>query len=382
MLTITRSISWLLSLAVALPVTATADFKEEFVEKMLAAESQRLEGIDNVLVIEKTMGTQRVSYFETATTTLEDGTTVNYLSFVSPGEIARRSDPDNPMSQATPDDLRGAAGRLEQQSPAVEAEVRQEIRESGFPPGIAEMMMSGGDDPRTPQQEKRPWLSANPSDTAGMYATMLRGAAVGREEEAQRKQQEKANLDGRLEMAEKMRHTGRQTVNARPAECFLASDLDYEQQDDGTTFKIDSIELCADAERYVPLRMKMQGEASEPGQDPRPVTIERSDYQYVTPGGCGTYARPGRSVMRISGTMTPEQEREMAEAQAQMAEFKAQLDAMPPAQKQMIMSQMGGRMEMMEKMASGGGVEVETYLMEVRCNGGPPSPEDYMRSLR
>ena len=56
----------------------------------------------------------------------------------------------------------------------------------------------------------------------------------------------------------------------------------------------------------------------------------------------------------------------MAEAQQKLAEFKLQMDAMPAAQRDMIMRQMGGQMEMFEKMASGGGIEVVSLLTGMR----------------
>ena len=61
-----------------------------------------------------------------------------------------------------------------------------------------------------------------------------------------------------------------------------------------------------------------------------------------------------------------QQQKEMQEAQKQLAEFEKQLEQMPESQRDMIMSQMGPQMEMMKKMASGGGLETLTEVHEIR----------------
>lgn len=82
---------------------------------------------------------------------------------------------------------------------------------------------------------------------------------------------------------------------------------------------------------------------------------------------------PHRQVVRIAGMMDAEQEAQMREAQQQMAEFELQMQQMPESQRQMMMNMMGPQMEMMKKMAAGGGIEMVTDVHQVRVNAGLPN---------
>jgi methyl-accepting chemotaxis protein len=55
-----------------------------------------------------------------------------------------------------------------------------------------------------------------------------------------------------------------------------------------------------------------------------------------------------------------------------MAKLEKQLEQMPPAQKQMIMSRMGPQLETMKKMASGQGIEVTVQVNAIHVNAGLP----------
>ena len=85
--------------------------------------------------------------------------------------------------------------------------------------------------------------------------------------------------------------------------------------------------------------------------------------------------------MTVSGMMTAEQEAQMREAQLQMAEMDKQLQQMPPAQRDMVMRQMGPQMKMMKTMAAGGGMEVVSNIVELKCNVPMPSPQDMAQAM-
>lgn len=354
--------------------SAWADFTSEFFDRMFAEEAARLDGIDSLLKREETMGLTRLEYYEKASVD-DDGTTIHYLRLLSPVEIQERYAPDSAMSEATPGDLRRAADALEQQGGRMEQGMREEMQKAGVPPGLGSILMNTDDDPRTLRDENQPWLSANPRDTMGMYATMLNAAAAGRESEALRRREEAAAAGKRRELAGLTHHVGETTVGGRPAQHFNATDLDYTQTtDDAATFTLQRIDMFVDAERYVPLLLRMQGEMTQAGGEPQPVTIEREERDYRRMEGCGDLYRPKQTVMRIKGMMTPEQEAEMREAQAKLAEFREQMKSMPEFQQDMIRRQMGPQMEMMEKMAAGGGLEVVSNTLELRCNAPMPTP--------
>ena len=143
---------------------------------------------------------------------------------------------------------------------------------------------------------------------------------------------------------------------------------------------MNTMHIWIDAEKYVPLRMQIDGVVQDQGET-RQMRIERDDMSYETVPGCGSMYEPMRSVMRISGVMSAQEQAQMAEAQAQMAQMEAQLASMPPAQKEMIMRQMGPQLEMFRNMAAGKGMEVVTTIMQMRCNTGLPDPIELSRTM-
>lgn len=160
----------------------------------------------------------------------------------------------------------------------------------------------------------------------------------------------------------------------------MASDLNHTQIADGQEFTLNTLNLWVDAELYVPLRMQMEGVARQ-GNESRPLTIEREDKDYRAVPGCGSLYEPFQTVMRIAGVMTPEQEAQMRDAQAQMAQMEEQMRQMPAAQREMIMARMGPQMEMMRSMASGGGVAIESRVVEMRCNAPVPSATEMAQAF-
>jgi len=355
-------------------VNATADFKSEYFDKLFEKDIERLGNVDDVLYIKETMGLSRTEYYEkSASIELDNGERVFVLNHIPLSEIQRRQAGDSALANATPEQLERAADDIERISREAEEGVQQEIQESGFPPGLANFFMSGGDDPRTPRDEDQIWLSAKPTDVGRMYGMALRGAAAGQRLEEQMDAEERAAFNERRQIATLMQHAGPINLNGRPAERFVADDLNMTQVADGMTFRTNSMEFIGDAEHHVPLMIRIEGEVSD-GNETRPIRIEQEQRDYRRVDGCGAMYQPFQSVMRISGIMTPEQEAEMAEAQAQLVEFEKQMAQMPKAQRDMIMRQMGPQMKMMENMTRTGGIEMVENVVDMRCNGGLPDP--------
>jgi hypothetical protein len=152
-----------------------------------------------------------------------------------------------------------------------------------------------------------------------------------------------------------------------------ADDLNRALEGGNDQFTLQTISVWIDAEEYVPLRLKMDGIAKS-GKKSQPMTIEKLDLDYELIDG--KLYEPKKQVMRLAGILSPKEEKQIKEAQVKLAEFQKQMDAMPTAQRDMIMKRMGPQMQMMEKMASGGGIEVVTEVHEIRVNAGLPTLED------
>ena len=66
--------------------------------------------------------------------------------------------------------------------------------------------------------------------------------------------------------------------------------------------------------------------------------------------------------------MTPEQQAEMRDSQAQLADLDRKLAEMPEDQRQMVMRQMGPQLEAVRKMSSGEGFQMESVVHQIVVN--------------
>jgi hypothetical protein len=351
--------------ALAIPVGANATTVQQIFDRMQQQEVAALRNVDSVLLNTETMGMSQVEYYEKTSRVDVNGREMYILRQVPPAEMAERHTGGNALSQASPDELRHAAEMIEQQGPEMERGMKEEMQKSGLPAGLGEFMM-------TPPPDE-PWLSANPNDMTQMYGMMLRGAAEGKEEQARRDAELVDSAHERARFADRTRLVGQTTIDGRPAFHLLAADVNHRHVEDGVELTIRDVNMFVDAERYVPLALRMDGTMRE-GRETRAITIERHDQDYRRVPGCGEMLRPFKTVMRMAGVMNADQQAQMREAQAQMAEMDKQLAHMPPGQRDMVMRQMGPQMEMMRNMAAGGGVEIVSNVGDMQCNVPVPDP--------
>jgi hypothetical protein len=104
----------------------------------------------------------------------------------------------------------------------------------------------------------------------------------------------------------------------------------------------------------------------------RPMTIEKLDQDFRQ---VGSLYEPHHQLMRISGVMDamdPKERAEMEKAVKEMEDLEQKLKELPEAQRKMIMSRMGPQIEMMERMAAGGAIEVPIDINRIVVNQGPP----------
>jgi hypothetical protein len=158
---------------------------------------------------------------------------------------------------------------------------------------------------------------------------------------------------------------GTETVEGRKAYHLLAENLDRTRSFEGAQqeFTLQTINIWVDADKYVPLRMVMDGTMDTDGT-PRPMTIETIERDYRTVPGSNMY-EPYQQVMRLTGEMADETRAQMEEARAQLAEFDKQLAEMPESQRQMMMNMMGDKIEMMRSMAAGDGIEIVSNVRSI-----------------
>ena len=177
------------------------------------------------------------------------------------------------------------------------------------------------------------------------------------------------------EIGPQMRILGRSKVDGIDVIELGADDLDYVQDTGNGSFTTRSIRMLVDADRYLPVMFSLDGTMIQ-GSETRPMTIERKDSEFRSVEGCGDLYKAHRSTMQLGGALSPEEQAQFAEAQTQLAEFEKQLASMPPAQQEMMKNMMGPQIDMLRKMADGGGIEIVTEIVELRCNSGRPTAEE------
>ena len=157
---------------------------------------------------------------------------------------------------------------------------------------------------------------------------------------------------------------GTETVDGREAYHLVAENLDRKRSlNDEQEFVLQTINAWIDTDKYVPLKIVMDGTMETDGT-PRPVTIETIERDYRTVPDSNMY-EPYQQVMRLTGEMAEETKRQMEQARTHLADLDKQLAEMPESQREMMMNMMGDKIEMMRKMAAGDGIEIITTVRSI-----------------
>ena len=236
----------------------------------------------------------------------------------------------------------------------VATEVENGLEKAGLPRGLFSAMGKGGD----------PWATTDMRRMTGSMAMFARAAGQAEQNQPSSGDQPAADASQMLAFARQAEVVGTEQIDGRAAFHLRAEDLNQVQEADGQTFTIQAMSLWIDSTEYVPLQSKLTGVVTS-GKETRPFLIEKLDMDYRQVPDSKLY-ESFKQVLRIGGMMDAKQQAEMREAQKQMAEFEQQMAAMPASQRQMMEKMMGGRLDMMRKMAAGGGFETETSIEEIK----------------
>jgi hypothetical protein len=208
-----------------------------------------------------------------------------------------------------------------------------------------------------------------------------------------RMSQEYHENDGRADVAtadsgmaafmSRARLAGRETMDGRDAFRLIADNVsDIVLTDPGSAGKmiLRELDLWIDAEEYVPLVLRMDGEMQMNGKTtPVELELQQKDYHHV-----GTMFQPRHLVMRMSGMLEamatdPKRRQEMAKARQEMVKARAHWDAMQPqlaklnaSQKQMVEGQMQKAMAQMQQFIDAGTFESVIDVSLIGINEGPP----------
>ena len=335
----------LVLLASATPLTVHAEDVQSILQKMQQLQLERWEGVNTYVVVQKLMGQQVTMGFERTEVQGPDGKPYPVFQPIRQGA----TDPDSVAF------LEAYADGAEMVGEGLGSEIDRGMEQAGLPKGL--LKATGGD----------PWASLDPRVMMGGASTFARAAAAGPDTKPESPEASAAaSRDAMADFAQRAKLLGIEEVEGRKAFHLFADGLDQVQQADGQEFKLDTLNMWIDTREYVPLRMKIEGIATS-AEGSRPIELERISADYRTVPGSSMY-ESYRQVMRMGGMMTPQQQKEMQEAQKQMADLDRQLASMPPSQRDMLMRQMGPQMEMMRSMAASGSMEMVTEVHEILVN--------------
>ena len=322
--------------------SATEPEVQALFEECRELQAGRWDGVTHYVVDQSVMGNRVASAYE---------------RFEAPGPDGRMYPAFRPMrttSQFSSEELRLFGQAAERTGKGLS----DEMSKAGFPPG-----MLGG-----PGQD--PWASTDPQVMMGGVSVFVNAAADAQDADARERQAAVAEASESMgqmqEIASRFRLVGTESVDGRQARHLQARGLNRKVSDAGDEHMvIDDADLWIDSTECVPLRLTMAGTMTSEGQT-RPVVLERTSTDYRKVAGSKMY-EPYRQVMRMKGVMTAEQERELGQAQAQLADLEKQLAGMPPEQRDMIMQRMGPQLAAMKSLAAGNGFEfvIETHAILV-----------------
>lgn len=345
--------SFLLTVVVAIaiaitPSTFAAD-AQSVLDKVMAKDMERKNGVQFYSVRQNVMGQSVVQYFERIEVELNDGSKTETFRRVPASEMQGRSK----SGGLTPAQAEAFAQGSEMLGEGLSSEMEKGLQKAGLPSNLLSSMGSSSE----------PWASPDPKVMMSANADFIRAAGKASEQAPDGRNEAKEAANHMAQFAETAELVGTESINGKDAFHLRSDAVQVRESTGGQDFEIDSYSLWIDADNYVPVRLRMEGTASEGGQQ-REVFIEQQwlDYRQVPNSNM---FESYKQVSRMGGVLSPEEEKQMAEAQEQMAEFEKQLEAMPAAQRKMMESMMGSRMDSMRKMVSGGAYEVETEIQEI-----------------
>ena len=174
------------------------------------------------------------------------------------------------------------------------------------------------------------------------------------------------DFDEMQDIARNAKNLGVESVGGRKAFHLKSDDVDHVEEDGDQTIVFDTFDIWLDTTEYVPLKMIIHGTATTP-EGTREIVMEKVDTDYRKVSGSNLY-EAYHQVTTMSGVLDEKQQKQLQEAQVQMAEMEKQLASMPEGQRQMVENMMRPKIEMMKQMAAGGGMEIVTEIVDIKVN--------------
>ncbi len=336
--------------------TVSAQSAKDLLDKMLEVESKRAKGVDDYAMDITMMGHDTTLFYERVSAKAPNGKPIDTFRLVSFQEMQSRQEAGQGMPSGA---WQAYSDGLRQTGSALSSETEKGMTEAGLPPGMLGAMGSGA--------SAEPWASPNPStmmnsmadfaDAAGSASTA--GEAVA---------DEAATAKSMALFRKRAKIVGKESIGQRRSIHARADDLNLVEEANGETLTIQSVSLWVDAEKHVPLKMRMEGVATRGGKS-RKIFIERLDQDYRTVPDSKLYM-PYLSMVRMHGVLGANEQMQMEDARKQLADFDKQLAEMPPEQRAQVERMAGSQIAMLRKMVDSGEMDVVTKVRAIRVNTG------------
>jgi len=310
-----------------------------------ARQAERWATVNNYSVVQSISGIEVIQYYEKFEV---DGQVAFRLVPAVEYAESMKSDDGEPLSA---EDLRAIAAAEESTAAELKAQRREGDYES--PSGMS------------------------PDELLTNHAMLMNAAATAHEEA-------EAGEGGRVDASAGVRAmtafgrraqvVGTETVSGREAFVLRAeglSDIDLSEPDSEAQFTLHTMSVWIDADQYVLLRTKMEGELEAEGEM-RPMTVERvsEDYRQV-----GPLYEPHRQVMRITGLMdalSEDDRKKLEKGRKEMAKAEEEMAKMDAATRSMVEGQMAKARQMLASLEAKGAFETEVDVVRIEVNQGPP----------
>ena len=165
----------------------------------------------------------------------------------------------------------------------------------------------------------------------------------------------------------RLRDEGTETVGQYPARRISMDNLSLKQMgDNGEEIMIDTMTVWIDTDYYKRRKIRLDGILTENGKS-RDFFMERENSDYRRVGNTHMY-EPYKEVMTFGGAMDAAQMRQLAEANKELAKLEKELAALPASQRAMMEGMLGGQIQQLRDLASGGAVSVEVITTDITLN--------------
>lgn len=351
-----RGLVFLAVASFALASPAEAQSAKGLLDKMLEVESKRAKGVEDYAMDITVMGHDSTLFYERVSTKAPNGKPIDTFRLVPFDEMKRRQEAGQGMP---PEAWQAYSDGLRQTGSAMSDETEKGMNEAGLPPGMLGAMGDGAN--------AEPWASPNPSTMMNSMADF--SDAAGKASTAEGAAENEAALAKSMALFRKRaKIVGKESIGKRRAIHVRASDLNLTEETEGEEITIHSVSLWVDAEKHVPLKLRMEGVMKQE-EKARDIFIERLDQDYRTVPGSKLYM-PYRSMVRMHGVLGADQQQQMEDARKQLAELDEQLAAMPPEQRAQVERMAGSQITMLRKMVNSGEMDVVTQVRAIRVNTG------------